>query len=149
MPKNNNINSILTDTSCRSSHFSKKNPLKIGNLISEKSSKRELLLFLRSAPKSHVIAVCVHVNREFGTNIPCYGSKHNLIESLTEAEHSELWDGIDNVFEEECADEEFDESEEEEDEDEFDDTDDDEEEDDDDYEDDDLDEDEELDEDDE
>ncbi len=71
---------------------------------------KELILFLHGAPKSHVIAVCVYLNKMYGTDIPTYGPKGDLIHQLGSVNRDELFEAIDHVFEDDSDDgpEEFD-----------------------------------------
>ena len=68
-------------------------------LINSKSRMKELILFLHGAPKSHVIAVCVYLNKMYGTDIPTYVSKGDLIHQLGSVDREELFEAIDHVFE--------------------------------------------------
>jgi len=86
--------------------------------IDDKSTRRELVNWLRGESKNKIIAVVVIVNQQIeGPFIPLYLSKDGLLGALLKVDRDQLWSAIDQVFPDDdpCDDEDEDDYEDEED----------------------------------
>ena len=66
--------------------------------VSEDSSAREMIAWLRGASKHQIVAVCLRIEKCTDFEFEVYGTKNEILEQLRGVPKKRIWDAIDSIF---------------------------------------------------